>query len=328
MKRRAIIVLILLAILVAYAIREARLHGKSALGEAFTGGQNVTVWTSPAPVRSPLISLAHGTQVQVIDRYGDYSEIRTAAGVQGWVQSRLLLASEVWHDAEALIEKTKIMPIQARGETRVRTNFHTAPGRTTPVLLEAPSGVPVLMLERKPEPLPSQSTQGNDSAGTKMEDWWLVRAETKDAGEIAGWILGRFVKLDLPDALAGYASSEGYNVIAWYEINRAVDASGAVKPEYLVVGTRGGEGQACDFSLIRVYTWGVARNRYETAFIENNLCGSLPVEVTPAAAPGGAGYFRFRNAGASGIENREYGMKFTLVRRVGGAPSPRTRKRR
>lgn len=327
MKRRLYIVIIVLAILTAFIIREIRVHGKIALGEAYTGGQNVTVWTSPAPVRAPVTNLAYGTQVQVIDRYGDFAEIRTVSGVQGWVPSRALLEPTIWHDAATLDKTTQTMPIQATGATKVRTNFHTAPGRNTPVLLEAPSGVPVAMLERKPEPI-GATGKGSEADSEKMEDWWLVRAKTKDVGDISGWILGRFVSLDLPDTLAGYASSEGFNVKAWYEINRAVDAAGTLRPEYLVAGTRGPEGQPCDFTLVRVYTWSRERNRYETAFIENDLCGSLPVDVTQAAAPGGAGYFRFRNKGPSGIENREYGMKFTLVRRVGGNPSSRKRKKR
>lgn len=327
MKRRLYIVIIVLAILAAFIIREIRVHGKIALGEAYTGGQNVTVWTSPAPVRAPVTSLAYGTQVQVIDRYGDFAEIRTVSGVQGWVLSRALLEPTIWHDAATLDKTTQTMPIQATGATKVRTNFHTAPGRNTPVLLEAPSGVPVAMLERKPEPI-GATGKVSEADPEKMEDWWLVRANTKDVGEISGWILGRFVSLDLPDTLAGYASSEGFNVKAWYEINRAVDAAGTLRPEYLVAGTRGPEGQPCDFTLVRVYTWSRERNRYETAFIENDLCGSLPVDVTQAAAPGGAGYFRFRNKGPAGTENREYGMKFTLVRRVGGHPSPRKRKKR
>ena len=328
MKRRAYIILILLAAVAAIAIREARLHGKMGLGEAYAGGQNVTVWNTPAEVRSPVTTLSYGTPVQVIDRYGDLAEIRTGDGIQGWVPFRLLLEPAVWHDAASLNEETKLMPVQARGETRVRTNIHTSPGRNTPVLLQAIGGVPILMLERKAEPLPHQAGKENEADASKREDWWLVRASTKDEGVISGWILRRFVSLDLPDVLAGYASSEGFNVIAWYEINKAADSAGGVKPEYLVAGTRGGEGQPCDFTLVRVYTWSRARNRYETAFIENDLCGSLPVEVTPASAPGGAGYFRFRNAGASGVENREYGMKFTLVRRMGGKPSRRKSRKR
>lgn len=329
MKRRAYIILILLAVIAAFIVRETRIHNrKLALGAAYTGGQNVTVWTSPAPVRSPVTTLTYGTPVQVTDRYGDFAEVHTDAGIQGWVLSKTLLAPEVWHEASLLDQYAKRMAIQARGFTRVRTNFHTAAGRDTPVLLDAPSGVPVLMLERKTEPAPAQKSKGSDGDSEKMEDWWLVRADTKADGEIAGWILGKFVSLALPEALSGYASSEGYNVMAWYEINQGVDSAGAAKPEYLVVGTRGGEGQPCDFTLIRVYTWSKAHNRYETAFIDNSVCGRLPVDVTPATAPGGAGYFRFRNEGPSGPENREYGMKFTMVRRMGGKPSPRKGKRR
>jgi len=328
LKRRSYIVIIVLAIFAVFVVREMNLHRKLAIGEAFVRGQGVTVWNSTAEVRVPVTTLDYGVPVQVLDREGDYAEIRNSSGVQGWVLSRLLLDPAVWKDAALLDEQTKLLPVQGHGETRVRTNFHSAPGRNTPVLLETPSGVPVIMLERKAAPLPAGQAKGAESASAKMEDWWLVRGETRDAGEIAGWILGRFISLDLPEALAGYSSSEGINVTGWYEINRAVDSTGGSKPEYLLVGTRGGEGQPCDFTLARVYTWSLTHSRYETAFIENDLCGSLPVDVTPARGPGGAGFFRFRNAGPAGPENREYGMKFTIVRRVGGKPSPRKARRR
>jgi hypothetical protein len=327
MKRRALIAAVIVFGLAALAIRESRSHRKEGLGQAFIGGHGITVWNSTAEVRVPVTTLPYGMPVEVLDRQNNEAEIRTAAGVQGWIEARALLEPAVWRDAAALDQASKSLVAQARGETRVRTNFHTAPGRSMPVIFEAPNGVPVLMFERKAEPVP-KSQGAADTGAPRFEDWWLVRAQTKDAGEIAGWILGRFVNLDLPDPLSGYASSENINVTGWYEINRAVDANGAVKPEYLMVGTRGPEGQPCDFTLARVYTWSLAHNRYETAFVENDLCGSLPVEVTPASIVNGDGFFRFRNTGPRGIENREYGMKFTIVRRVGGrAPVRRGRRR-
>jgi hypothetical protein len=323
-RRTTIIALVVVFGIASLAIRAMRSHRKEGLGEAFVGGRGTTVWNSTAEVRVPLTTLPYGTSVQVLDRYNDQAEVRTVAGIQGWVASGSLLDPAVWNDALSLEKLTKSLVSQARGETRVRTNFHSAPGRSAPVIYDAPSGVPVLMYERRVEPAP----RGMGAAAPKDENWWLVRAQTKDAGEISGWILGRFVKLELPDPLAEYASSEDIHVTGWYEINRSVDASGEVKPEYLMVGTRGPEGQPCDFTLARVYTWSRAHNRYETAFVENDLCGSLPVEVNPASTVNGDGFFRFRNVGPTGVENREYGMKFTIVRRVGGhEPAGKGRKR-
>ena len=59
---------------------------------------------------------------------------------------------------------------------------------------------------------------------------------------------------------------------AWFVLNRVPDGSGGEAPQYLVAGARSGEGQACDFTLLRVYTWSTARMRYETAAISKAIC--------------------------------------------------------
>ena len=80
-----------------------------------------------------------------------------------------------------------------------------------------------------------------------------------------------------------YASSADLHVVAWFELNRVPDGNGGEAPQYLVAGSRGGRGQACDFTMLRVYTWGTARKRYETAYVESDLCGRLPIRVSNGA---------------------------------------------
>jgi hypothetical protein len=131
-------------------------------------------------------------------------------------------------------------------------------------------------------------------------------------GPIAGWVLARFVEFDLPDAVKDYASSADLHVVAWFELNRVPDGSGGEAPQYLVAGSHGGEGQDCDFSMLRVYTWGEKRKRYETAYVESNLCGRLPIRVsTGARGP----EFDFPDANADGTA-RKYVMAQTEVHRV------------
>ena len=76
------------------------------------------------------------------------------------------------------------------------------------------------------------------------------------------------------------------------------------------------KGQPCDFTLLRVYTWGAERRRYETAYVESNLCGRFPIRSGPATSPGGDADFSFANAGKKGQESREYAMHLTTVHRV------------
>jgi hypothetical protein len=129
---------------------------------------------------------------------------------------------------------------------------------------------------------------------------------------IAGWVVARFVELDLPDPVREGANSANIRPLAWFELNR-VNGSSGDKPQYLVAAARGPEGQACDFTALRVYTWYEKRSRYETAFIENNLCGRLPVRV--GKGPRGEPEFRFRVMDGN-KEERVYRLNQTVVRRI------------
>jgi hypothetical protein len=137
-------------------------------------------------------------------------------------------------------------------------------------------------------------------------------AATATAGLVAGWVLARFVELDLPGPVKDLASSADLHVVAWFELNRVADGKGGEMPQYLVAGSRGGEGQVCDFTMLRVYTWGLVRKRYETAYVESDLCGRLPIRVSNGAK---GPEFKFADLDDSSVE-RTYQMIQTSVRRV------------
>ncbi len=141
------------------------------------------------------------------------------------------------------------------------------------------------------------------------------------AGPIAGWVLARFIELDLPDPVKDYASSADLHVVAWFELDRVPDGSGGETPQYLVAGSHGGEGGPCDFTMLRVYTWGMSRKRYETAFVESNLCGKLPIQISSGAK---GPEFQFPDVDEGGAD-RKYVMSQTSVRRVKEATSQRAR---
>lgn len=142
-------------------------------------------------------------------------------------------------------------------------------------------------------------------------------------GLVAGWVLARFIELDLPGPVKDYASSADLHVVAWFELNRVPNGSGGEAPQYLVAGSRGGEGGACDFTMLRVYTWGKVRKRYETAYVESDLCGHLPIRVSNGEK---GPEFQFPDVDEGGAD-RKYAMYQTSVRRVKDAATrpPRSR---
>ena len=163
----------------------------------------------------------------------------------------------------------------------------------------------------------------------KREDWWLVRAHMPDQTVLAGWLLGHFVELDVPPPLPDYATSAGMRIVAWTELNRVTSNAGKPMPQYLLLGTHGPEGQPCDFTALRVYTWGKQKNRYETAYVESDVCGKLPILKSQAAGPETDLTFFFTDSSNGAPERRTYQMHQTIVRRVkdGNAPKPRKRTR-
>jgi hypothetical protein len=311
---------------------------KPPLEEAYAGNREVTLWSTAAQVRSPLATLAFGDRLGVMGHYGDQVQVRAQSGVIGWVNQQDLLSAELWKKAKDLDVSTATLPVEARGHTRVLSNIHLDPGRDAPRLRQLSKDIPLDLFERRVAAVPlttpkspDQAGSTADSAGAKKEEWWLVRAHMPDQTFAGGWILGRFIDLDVPAPLPDYASATGMRIVAWFELNRVPDSTGGAKPQYLVLGDRGAEGQLCDFSQMRVFTWGRERERYETAFIESDVCGQLPLKLTQATIPGGDVSFAFADVSSGDPEQRLYRMHQTMVRRVredGAAPAKhRTRKK-
>jgi hypothetical protein len=298
---------------------------------AYAGNREVTLYSTTAQVREPVTTVSFGERLDVLRRFQDEVEVRAENGATGWVSERELLSSELWEQARQLAAKAAAMPVEARGHTRVLSNLHVEPGRETPRIRQLSKDTPLDLLTREPVEVASSrpGSEEENSAGTpqgRKEDWWLIVAHAPEQGPVAGWLLGRFVELDVPAPLPDYASAAGTRIVAWFELNRVKDLVGDAKPQYLLVGSRGPEGQACDFTQLRVYTYSLKHDRYETAFVDSDLCGKLPVELM--RKPGAAAdiVFSFEDLSNIAPEQRVYHMKETIVRRVRLGQSAKPRK--
>lgn len=334
MKRKLLVAVPLLCVvaLLAWIFRPKH----ELLGEAYVSERTITLWSSIAQVREQMGVLPYGERVDVLARRNDNVKVRTAAGVVGWVDGRYLMDPDLWQRSAKLLQQAESMSVQARGRTKVSTNLRVEPGRTEPRLYQFTRGAEVEILGRAVADWVQVSDE-KETAGegeiSKKEDWYLVRGiATRPPGEgtirnsavmnttqpgdqtipIAGWVVARFVSLDLPDQVREGTSSANVRPIAWFELNRVKDVDGD-HPQYLVAGTRSPEGQPCDFTTIRVYTWNPKKTRYETAYIENDLCGVLPIQLSKG--PKGEPEFRFHlMEGAK--EERAYHLIQTVVRRI------------
>jgi hypothetical protein len=340
MRRRLLIAVPLLAVvgLVAWTLRPKH----ETLGEAFVSEKVAPLLSGIAQVREQLGMLHYGERVDVVGKRNDYVKVRTSAGTVGWVESRQLMEPALWQRSIKLLDQTRGMPVQARGRTKVSTNLRVQPGRTEPRLYQFGRNVSVEIVGRAVADwvqVTDEKDASSEPQETKKEDWFLIRGiATRPPGEasaraaesatttqpgdqtvpIAGWVVARFVQLDLPGPVREEAASANIRPLAWFELNRVSDPSGD-KPQYLVAAARGPEGQVCDFTALRVYTWYVKKSRYETAFIENDLCGQLPVRL--GKGPKGEPEFRFRVMDGNKDE-LVYRLNQTVVRRVREPSAP------
>jgi hypothetical protein len=333
MKKKLLIAVPLLALVALAAWFFRPKH--ELLGEAYVSEKMVTLWSSVAQVREPLGYLRYGDHVETLAKRNDFVKVRTSAGTVGWVDGRLLMDPALWKKSEELLKYAESMPVQGSGRTKVATNLRVEPGRTAPRLYQFGRGVPVQIVGRAMAEVPQGGDDKDsvDSPGPKKEDWFLIRgvasrpptettarasvpATTTVPGDqsvpLAGWVIARFLELDVPDVVREGTNSANLRPIAWFELNH-VDDPGGKRAQYLVAASRGSEGQTCDFTTLRVYTWNGKKSRYETAFIENNLCGKLPIRTNKS--PNGQPEFRFFNADDSRHE-REYRLIQTVVRRI------------
>jgi SH3-like domain-containing protein len=236
----------------------------------------------------------NGERVEVLDHEKRFAKVRTAAGVEGWIEDRYLVNQKTYDALEQLTKDNLSDPVQAPGVLRNDTNLHLTPGRETEHLYQLTSGAKVSILKRAtaektgavalPKP-------GKKETGPVLEDWWLVR----DAENRVGWVLARMVDVDAPLDVAQYA--EGQRFVAFFVLNTVQDPGkdagkeGTTKeannndkdktvPQYLCAFTEPHDGSPYDYDQIRVFTWNTHKHRYETAYREHGLNGFLPITVT------------------------------------------------
>jgi hypothetical protein len=355
---------LLMVLVVALYIRFH--HSTPPLEVAYAGSRTVTLYSTSAQVREPVTTVSFGDRLDVLQRFQSQVKVRTAGGIVGWIEENDLLSADLWQTLKDLETMSATMPVVARGHTRVLSNLHIEPGRDSPRVRQLNKDIPLEVMARRPALVvpasisnpesesadeaapenakpddrksPDRNSKDRKSKGKpdakpgtkpepKREDWWLVRAHLPDQTTLAGWLLGRFVELDVPPPLPDYATSAGMRIVAWTELNRVTSTAGKPVAQYLLLGTHGPEGQPCDFTALRVYTWGKQKDRYETAFVESNVCGKLPILKSQTAGPETDLAFSFLDFSNGAPERRAYQMHQTIVRRVkdGNAAKPRRR---
>ncbi len=270
-------------------------------------------------------NVKNGERVEVLEREKRFARVRTASGIEGWIEQRYLVDQKTFDALQKLTQDNQNDPVQAQGVLRNETNLHVTPGRETEHLYQLAAGAKVALLKRgtaekqigaAPPPKQPAKAGCKAAAGPVLEDWWLLR---DDQGRV-GWVLARMVDLDVPLEIAQYA--EGQRFVAFFQLDEVDDVDKGVKkqvPQYLCVMTDPHDGLPYDFDQVRVFTWNTRKHRYETAYREHGLDGVLPVTISHEQfdKEGLLPVFILRvKDDAGNVSERKYKLNTPIVRRV------------
>ena len=302
MKALIIFVLVITAVVLAYYHYRAELHPYKPGVVAYVLPALLEVVDTPAEVRRSIATLHAGDQIRVLAKTENWAEIRLADGRAGWIPLQGVLDADTFEKDQALFNKLRASQAQASGHANSDANLHLEPSRTAALVAELSENERVevygrQIVEREPNPA---------SSGKGVTDVWYQVATARRAG----WLLGRLVDLDIPPGIAMYA--QGINLVAWLVLD-TVNDGGREMQQYLAadrIGTRD-----LDFNHIRVFTYWIKRHKYVTAYVESNLEGYFPLQVTHL---GGVPYFRLRLTDPDGHKiQKVYGLFDTIVRPIG-----------
>lgn len=316
MKALLILLLIASAALAYYYYAARRAAQRTPREIAHVLPESVELVDTPAEIHLEVGKAASGERVEVLERTRNWARVLRSSRQIGWLEAKDLIDARTYEGGQKILRDLLKETRQAEGHTGAEANLRLEPSRGAPQLavFRANQKVEVFgrqLVARPPKANeagggPEPATGANKESGAELRDaWYLVRSEAR-----AGWVLGRFVDLDVPPEISVYA--QGVNLVAWLVL-RNVDDNGSKVPEYLVaerIGT-----QDFDFNHLRVFTWWVKNHRYVTAYVESNLAGGFPIRVehvndTP--------YFWLRLFDKKGGKyQRVYGLFDTIVRPIG-----------
>ena len=316
-----------LAFLLLLVLPACNRRGHRVLEVNYVSAAQASLRDQVSTMYSRIGTVKNGERVEVLEREKRFSRVRTAGGIEGWIEQRYLVDQRTYDGLQKLTQDNLNDPVQAPAVLRNDTNLHLTPGRDTEHLYQLSAGAKVSVLKRATAekqpgstavaPKPGRPSSGKFSGGPALEDWWLVR----DAENRVGWVLSRMVDIDVPLDIAQYA--EGQRFVAFFVLNQVEDPAkqGTDKKvsQYLCAITEPHDGLLYDYDQVRVFTWNVKKHRYETAYREHGLNGVLPVTLTTENfdKEGTLPVFILRVRDDSGnISERKYKLNTPIVRRV------------
>lgn len=125
---------------------------RTILSEAYVAPTVVHLHGELSSKSNIIADLKHGDHVQVVDVQRRMVRVRTDKGVEGWLDSALLLSSEQMDQLKQRRMQEAALPSEGAATAYEMLNIHIDPDRQSPAFAQIPEGAPVAILGHKIEP--------------------------------------------------------------------------------------------------------------------------------------------------------------------------------
>jgi SH3-like domain-containing protein len=137
-----------LIVLFLLALSGCKRKGGHVLEVNYVSAVQATLRDQVATIYSRVGTVKNGERVEVLEHEKRFARVRTAAGVEGWIEQRSLVDEQTYDALQKLTRDNLQDPVQAMGSIRNDTNLHLTPGRETEHLYQLSAGAKVSVLKR------------------------------------------------------------------------------------------------------------------------------------------------------------------------------------
>src|SRR5215831_13738862 len=107
---------------------------------AYVSAPQATLRDQVAAIYNRVGTVKNGERVEIVDREKRFARVRTATGLEGWMEQRYLVDQKTFDGLQNLTAENQTAPVQAPGLLRNDTNLHITPGRDSEYLYQLASG--------------------------------------------------------------------------------------------------------------------------------------------------------------------------------------------
>jgi len=129
-----------LAMTAMAALPACNRRGHRVLEVAYVSAPQASLRDQVAAIYNRVGNVKNGERLEVLEREKRFARVRTASGIEGWIEQRYLVDQKTYDGLQKLTQENQNAPVQAPGVLRNDTNLHITPGRETEHLYQLKAG--------------------------------------------------------------------------------------------------------------------------------------------------------------------------------------------